>query len=44
MVESVVENDTNIGTTVVENEISDVVDAVLNNVPVEEENVSENSE
>ena len=43
-VEKVVENDTNTGTTVVENEISDVVDAVLNNVPVEEENVSENSE
>ncbi len=43
-VEIVVENDTNTGTTVVENEISDVVDAVLNNVPVEEENVSENSE
>lgn len=43
-VENVVENDTNTGTTVVENEISDVVDAVLNNVPVEEENVSENSE
>ena len=42
--EIVVENDTNTGTTVVENEISDVVDAVLNNVPVEEENVSENSE
>lgn len=42
-VEKVVENDTNTGTTVVENEISDVVDAVLNNVPVEEENVSENS-
>lgn len=39
-----VENDTNTGTTVVENEISDVVDVVLNNVPVEEENVSENSE
>lgn len=44
IVEKVVENDTNTGTTVVENEISDVVDAVLNNVPVEEENVSENSE
>lgn len=43
-VEKVVENDINTGTTVVENEISDVVDAVLNNVPVEEENVSENSE
>lgn len=43
-VEKVVENVTNTGTTVVENEISDVVDAVLNNVPVEEENVSENSE
>lgn len=43
-VEKVVENDINVGTTVVENEISDVVDAVLNNVPVEEENVSENSE
>lgn len=43
-VENVVENVTNTGTTVVENEISDVVDAVLNNVPVEEENVSENSE
>lgn len=43
-VEKVVENDTNTGTTVVENEISDVVDVVLNNVPVEEENVSENSE
>lgn len=42
--EIVVENDTNTGTTVVESEISDVVDAVLNNVPVEEENVSENSE
>lgn len=42
--EIVVENDTNTGTTVVENEISDVVDAVLNNVPAEEENVSENSE
>ena len=43
-VEKVVENDINTGTTVVENEISDVVDAVLNNVPAEEENVSENSE
>jgi len=43
-VEKVVENDINTGTTVVENEISDVVDAVLNNVPVEEQNVSENSE
>lgn len=43
-VEKVVENDINTGTTVVENEISDVVDAVLNNVPMEEENVSENSE
>ena len=42
--EIVVENDTNTGTTVVESEISDVVDAVLNNVPVEEENMSENSE
>lgn len=42
--EIVVENDTNTGTTVVENEISDVVDAVLNDVPVEEETVSENSE
>lgn len=43
-VENVVENVTNTGNTVIENEISDVVDAVLNNVPVEEENVSENSE
>lgn len=43
-VENVVENVTNTGSTVIENEISDVVDAVLNNVPVEEENVSENSE
>ena len=43
-VENVVENVTNTGSTVIENEISDVVDAVLNNVPVEEENVSENSD